>query len=110
MNPDLKAYIENRAKEDGLEVDVLGLDVETPEPIEGVAHEGYHEFTIIIEGAVDEEFVAYTIYEVNIVDWVAEQLREELNEAADWEVVVYPLTRHDGDSPSYRLTSWGEGD
>lgn len=64
--------------------------------------------TVLIQGAVDDEFyLGDTIYEVNVADWIAENLQGlgELNsDVEDWEVLV-TVDNFGAGETHYRISS-----
>ena len=67
-----------------------------------------YEFSIICDGALDEEFCAVTMYEVNLADWLAEHCRKSIEdeEIENFEVIVTNYVFDDAGEVRYRVSSW----
>ena len=124
------AYIRTRAEQSNISVDQLGImpcmSVKGDEDDERweycmlpFNHEGVDEyepqpdnlftFSVIVDGALDEEWNARTIYEVNIADWIKELLDQELDvhegETADYLILVTRYAFNDVGEQVYRISS-----
>jgi len=92
-----------RAHQGNLETDKLGLnpDVDYDDPESWPPN--LYEISIIVQGALDEEFYVVTDYEVNIADWIAEDLRD--NEyVSDFVVMVHEVMYEDAGILKYTVT------
>lgn len=120
-----KTWVLDRAAQSGITPDQLGLDAPAPScGLEG--HEmdedcdcesveipdDLYQISVIFGGALEEEFLVRTMYEVNIADWIAEyntfvcQLGVSAGKTAeDWEVTVYNYAHSSGEATvRYRVT------
>lgn len=94
--------IVHAAKSAGLKPKDLGLDSEGNPSNQAPRFEFFVEYG----GALDESFlVGYTMYEVNMADWIAQDLAAQSvrDGGESWTVEVYALPRTDGDSPTYAV-------
>jgi hypothetical protein len=102
VSEETKELLYLRAHQSNLETDKLGLnpdfDYEDPESWPP----NLYEISIIVQGALDEEFYVVTDYEVNIADWIAEDLRD--NNAGDFDVMVNEVMYEDAGILKYRVT------
>jgi len=95
-----------RAHQGNLDTDKLGLnpeiDYEKPESWPP----NFYEISIIVGGALDEEFYVVTDYEVNMADWIAESLRDDPNmvEGETWQVMVHEVMYEDAGILKYQVT------
>lgn len=103
-----KQYIERRAAESAVSLDMLGLEPNIPEPDEADEYwpdtDGIYTVAVIFGGALDEQFdIGPTIYEVSIADWIAEQCAEEAakQDGEGWEVIVTEYAYEDGGCVHY---------
>ncbi len=133
IHPFTKDYIQNHSRLCGIEPNKIAVDPCLEEfgddgsityCIRQENHEGdchfvspdmldIYEFFVVYDGAVDEEFYAITIYEVNVADWLAQSCRDEVENydgeyLPTWSVEVYNFPRTEGDSPKYKVSSEDE--
>lgn len=91
-----------RAHQGNLDTDKLGLnpeiDYEKPESWPP----NFYEISVIIGGALDEEFYVVTDYEVNMADWIAESLRD--SHVTDFSVMVHEVMYEDAGILKYQVT------
>jgi len=93
--------LEDRSGQANIDFDKLGVEPEFD--IENDDLDGIYQLSIIIGGALDEEFYIKTIYEVNIADWLAEDLRDSKIEEP-WEIIVSEVAYEDAGTVRYRVT------
>lgn len=104
-SPETVELLHLRAHQSGLDTDKLGLnpeiDYEKPESWPP----NFYSISIIVGGALDEEFDVVTDYEVNMADWIAESLRDDANiMAEDWSVMVHEVMYEDAGILKYQVT------
>lgn len=106
--------LEERAKQANIPLEKIGINPDMPSIPDRIP-ETLVEITIIIEGALDEEFYLNTIYGVNVVDWIVEELKAETETPkpsfSNWEVILSSVVCEDAGETLYRQSSWdGVGD
>lgn len=101
--------LKRRAGEGNIPVEKLGLDPEMPSIPDRIP-DNLFAISVIVNGALDEDFYVLTDYEVNIADWIAEDLRETArvqestpNAIEDWEVLVTEVVYEDAGPVRYRV-------
>lgn len=69
-----------------------------------------YQFSVICDGALDEEFCAVTDYEVNLADWLAEHCRLSITdgEIENFEIIVTNYVEEDAGEVRYRVSSWDD--
>jgi hypothetical protein len=115
MHDTTRKLIERRAAESNIELSKLGLepdlntwfDDEFQLKVGVELPANLYEISVIFGGALDEEFLVWTDYEVNIADWIAEQCREESEKQDDetWEILVSEWMPEDSGPVRYRTAS-----
>lgn len=93
-----------RAHQGNLETDKLGLNPEVDYDEPESWPENFYDISIIIDGALDEEFSLVTDYEVNIADWIAESLRDDPEVDCSWAVMVHEVMYEDVGILKYQVT------
>lgn len=98
-----------RAQQSGVPAEELGLDGSVPESDDDTDWPdtaGFFQVSVIVSGALDEEFtIGPTMYEVNIADWIADELPRDCT----WEIIVSEYSYEDAGAVHYIVRS-GEVD